>query len=65
MSKLVYRWHLSAELSGEIAFDQSDPGSFTKALQFVADKKRLLQDMGATITKDVGRPIAMKNGEGK
>ena len=60
MTKLVYRWSLHAELSGELAFDLQDPASFTKALQHVADKRKLLQDMGATVTKDVGKPVIAK-----
>ncbi len=49
MTRDVLKYRLVAVIEGQMEYDPSEPGTYTKALQFVQDKKRLLQDLGATV----------------
>ncbi len=45
----VLKYRLVAVIEGQMEYDPETPGTYTTALQYVADKTKALQDLGATV----------------
>lgn len=59
--KFLHKHTLCARIELELPYDPNDGGeSYTKALQTVAAKRKLLIEAGAEITKDSGKPVVSR-----
>lgn len=59
-TKHIVRYCLQAQIDGEIAYDPTDPGSYTKALVAIDEKRKGLVGLGAKVTKDAAKPVAVR-----
>lgn len=60
MAKSVHRYRIDATVAGEIEYDPANPASYTNALVQVDETRKGLEALGATITKQTGKPVAVK-----
>ncbi len=60
-TKNVLRYTLTlANMTGEFEYDPAEPGTYTTALQSLANLRKKLTDAGVTVEKEVAKPVAVK-----